>query len=90
MPKQLRRLPRYLTLDDSKRLLAATECTDDQYRSRDYAIITLFLNCGMRLSELVSINLSDIREDTLVVMGKGGKERTIYLNGCLLYTSRCV
>ncbi len=84
MPKQLRRLPRYLTLDDSKRLLAATGNTDDLYRSRDYAIITLFLNCGMRLSELVSINLSDIREDTLVVMGKGGKERTIYLNGACI------
>lgn len=48
--------------------------------SRDYAIITLFLNCGLRLSELTSINLSMIKEDILSVVGKGNKERTIYLN----------
>lgn len=80
MPKQLKRLPRYLSLHDSKNLLAAAEETEEAYRSRDYCIITLFLNCGLRLSELCSINISAIREDTLLVMGKGGKERTIYLN----------
>lgn len=84
MPKQLRRLPRYLSLEDSINLLAAVEETDERYRSRDYCIITLFLNCGIRLSELCGINISDIREDTIVVMGKGGKERTIYLNGACL------
>lgn len=84
MPKQLRRLPRYLSLEDSRNLLSAAEKTDERYRSRDYCIITLFLNCGLRLSELCSINISDIRENTIVVMGKGGKERTIYLNGACL------
>jgi site-specific recombinase XerD len=47
---------------------------------RDYAIITLFLNCGLRLSELISINIDKIKGDTLAVVGKGNKERTIYLN----------
>ncbi|HHV41794.1 MAG TPA: tyrosine recombinase XerC [Clostridiaceae bacterium] len=84
MPKQLKRLPRYLSLDDSLNLLEAVNQTDERYRTRDYAIITLFLNCGLRLSELVSINISDIREDTLIVMGKGGKERTVYLNGACI------
>lgn len=84
MPKQMRRLPRYLSLQDSIKLLSAVEETDERYRSRDYCIITLFLNCGMRLSELCGINISDIREDTIVVMGKGGKERTIYLNGACI------
>ena len=55
---------------------------DDRNKERDYAIITLFLNCGMRLSELVGINISDInfKDEKLNVIGKGNKERTIYLN----------
>jgi len=81
-PKLEKRLPRYLTLEDSQKLLTATENSDSKSRERDYAIITLFLNCGMRLSELVGINISDIKfdESLLTVIGKGNKERTIYLN----------
>ncbi len=81
-PKLDKRLPKYLSLDDSKRLLAATSNEDNRNSERDYAIITLFLNCGMRLSELVGININDInfKERRLTVIGKGNKERTIYLN----------
>lgn len=77
-PKIKKSLPKYLTLDESLRLLNAV---DGKFKERDFCIITLFLNCGMRLSELVSLNLSDIRSNnTMVVTGKGNKERTIYLN----------
>lgn len=77
-PKIKKTLPKYLTLDES---LALLNSIDGKYKERDYCIITLFLNCGMRLSELVSLNLSDIRSNnTLVVTGKGNKERTVYLN----------
>ena len=81
-PKIGKRLPRYLTLDDSKKLLDAASDEDNRNSERDYAITTLFLNCGMRLSELVGINLKDISFDEckLNVIGKGNKERTIYLN----------
>ena len=82
-PKLDRRLPRYLTLDDSKKLLEITANEDENRNAkRDFAIITLFLNCGMRLSELVGINISDIEfsECKMKVIGKGNKERTIYLN----------
>lgn len=77
-PKLKKTLPKYLTLEESVALLNAV---DGKFKERDYCIITLFLNCGMRLSELCSLNLSDIRtNNTLVVTGKGNKERTIYLN----------
>ncbi len=77
-PKQL---PRHFTLEDSCALL---ESVENRNAARDYCIFTLFLNCGMRLAELVGINVTDIRGDTLVVIGKGGKERTIYLNQACL------
>ena len=76
-PKIGKKNPVYLTLDQSKALL---HNVDGRNRERDYAIIVLFLNCGMRLSELVSIDITKIKEDTLTVVGKGNKERTIYLN----------
>lgn len=82
-PKLDKRLPKYLSLDDSKKLLTVTENDEsDENKERDYAIITLFLNCGLRLSELIGINLQDINFDDykLTVIGKGNKERTIYLN----------
>lgn len=83
-PKLGKRMPKYLTLEESKKLLNATISKDneDENSLRDYAIITLFLNCGIRLSELVGINLKDITfsECKLNVIGKGNKERTIYLN----------
>ena len=81
-PKLEKRLPKYLSLDDSKKLLNATYNEDNRNYDRDYAINTSFLNCGIRLSELVGININDIdfSENKLNVIGKGNKERTIYLN----------
>lgn len=81
-PKKERRMPKYLSLEDSKKLLNVTMDEDDENKERDYAIITIFLNCGLRLSELVGINIKDIdfSEYKLNVIGKGNKERTIYLN----------
>ena len=77
-PKTKSVLPKFLTLEESMELLRHV---DGQYKERDYCILTLFLNCGMRLSELVRLNLSDVREDgTLRLLGKGNKERMIYLN----------
>ena len=82
-PKLNKRLPKYLSLEDSVKLLKVSELDDNnKNKERDFAIITLFLNCGMRLSELVGINISDIHFDDcrLTVIGKGNKERTVYLN----------
>ena len=79
--KLRKKLPSYFTLEDSLSLLSGIE---GKNASRDYCIITLFLNCGMRLAELVGINITDIRGDTLTVVGKGNKERTIYLNEACL------
>ena len=81
-PKLGKRLPKYLSLDDSRKLLETAQNDDNRNSKRDYAIITLFLNCGMRLSELININIKDITfsECKLNVIGKGNKERTIYLN----------
>jgi len=83
-PKTDRRNPIYLTLDESKELLHSIEDEISKYPLRDFCIITLFLNCGLRLSELCSINISKIKEDILTVIGKGNKERTIYLNNACL------
>lgn len=83
-PKQSRRLPKYLTLEESKRLLISASENTKTYSNRDYCILTLFLNCGMRLSELVNININDIQEETIKVLGKGAKERTIYLNSACI------
>lgn len=76
-PKIKKSLPRHLSLDESHALL---ENVESDFYARDYCIITLFLNCGMRLSELVAINVADIKQDTLRVVGKGNKERMVYLN----------
>lgn len=76
-PKKNKRLPVYLTENEAIKLL---ETIDGNYKARNYAIITLFLNCGLRLSELVNINLNDINDNQLTVIGKGNKARMIYLN----------
>jgi len=76
-PRLQKRLPVYLTLEESVQLLNSIE---GRNKVRDYAMITLFLNCGLRLSELTNIKKTDIKGDTLKVVGKGNKERTIYLN----------
>ena len=79
VPSVKKSLPRYLTLEESLELLSSVEVKDFE-SARDYCMITLFLNCGMRLSELVGINLSDMKEETLTITGKGNKERVVYLN----------
>lgn len=76
-PKISKRNPIYLTLDESEKLL---NVVDGKNKERDYCIIVIFLNCGLRLSELCSIDLAKIKEDTLTIIGKGNKERTVYLN----------
>ena len=76
-PKQMKTLPEYLTLEESLCLL---ESVDGQYRERDYCILMLFLNCGLRISELIALNLSDIQGETLRVTGKGNKVRILFLN----------
>ena len=70
-------LPKYLNLDESLDLL---DHVDGKNASRDYCILTLFLNCGLRISELVGLNKTDVRGDQLRVLGKGNKERMLYLN----------
>ena len=81
-PKRERSLPIFLTTQESKELL---DTVGGEFISRDYCILVFFLNCGMRLSELVAINLSDIKDDTLRLHGKGRKERIVHLNKqCLL------
>ena len=71
-------LPKYLTLEQSIELLNSV---DGQFKERDYCILTFFLNCGMRLAELVAMNYNDIRSDhTAQIIGKGSKKRIIYLN----------
>ena len=99
-PKQNKRLPKYLSIAESQKLLKTAKADNKNQYSRlknpnkelsehqkylgirDHAICTLFLNCGMRLSELVGINISHIKmdEDILTVIGKGNKQRTVYLN----------
>ena len=76
-PKLKKTLPKYLTLDESLQLL---ESVNGKNQERDYCILTLFLNCGLRISELVGLNLNDIQDDALRVLGKGNKVRIIYLN----------
>ena len=80
-PKLRKTLPRYLTLSESIQLL---NTVDGINKERDYCILTLFLNCGLRISELVGLNLQDIQEETLRVLGKGNKVRVLYLNDACL------
>ena len=82
-PKRKKSLPKFLSLEEAQALLRAVATdTESQFRERDYAIITLFLNCGMRVAELVGINLTDLDSElrSVRVLGKGNKERIIYLN----------
>ncbi len=82
-PTIKRSLPKYLTLEESLELLdCIKEDKKNPQRLRDYCVVTLFLNCGMRLAELTGINLSDLEKNlrSVRVVGKGNKERIIYLN----------
>ena len=76
-PKIPKSLPRYLTLEESQKLL---QSVDSKHRERDYCILCIFLNCGLRISEIIGLNIADLRTDSLRVFGKGSKERIVYLN----------
>ncbi len=79
-PKLRKSLPKYLTLEQSSALLQAVS---GPYEKRDYAILMIFLNCGIRRSELVGLNLTDVYDDRLRIVGKGNKERFVYFgNAC--------
>ena len=85
-PKTDIRHPVYLSLAQAENLLKTVLTNPNElYRNRDYAIVMLFLNCGLRLAELTSIDIDKISaDDSLTVIGKGNKERTIFLNeGCV-------
>lgn len=88
-PKLKKSLPKYLTVDQARNLLDSVQ---GKNRERDYCILTLFLNCGMRLSELVSLdyNKISINDDsaTVIITGKGNKERTVYLNNACIASLR--
>lgn len=75
-PKIRKSLPKYLTLEESRNLL---QSVDGPYKKRDFAIIMIFLNCGIRRSELVGLNISDVYSDRLRIIGKGNKERIVYM-----------
>ena len=74
-PKLRKSLPKYLTMQECAALLSSVS---GQNEKRDYAILMLFLNCGIRRSELVGLNLTDVYEDRIRVVGKGNKERFVY------------
>lgn len=80
-PKMPDHLPKFLTLDESINLLENMN-TEDPFYLRDYCIVTLFINCGMRLSELVGLNMQDVNLDerSMRLLGKGNKERIIHVN----------
>lgn len=82
-PKKKKSLPRFLSLEQSVELLNSVDGAD---KERDYLMLVLFLNCGLRLSELVSINISDVyyKNSTIKILGKGNKERMVYLNDACL------
>jgi len=81
-PKIFKPLPRYLSVAESKSLLSSINNSENC--QRDLAILTLFLNCGMRLSELVNINMSNIKSNIITIIGKGNKERSIHLNNACI------
>ena len=76
-PKTRRALPKYLSLEESRALLSSVGGRNPE---RDRCILTIFLNCGLRISELTGLDLSDLSQDRLRVLGKGGKERVVFLN----------
>ncbi|MDE6088495.1 MAG: tyrosine-type recombinase/integrase [Oscillospiraceae bacterium] len=79
-------LPKYLNFNESMDLLETKSHSEDAASIRDYCILTLFLNCGLRLGELVALNLSslDMQEETMRILGKGSKERIVYLNSACM------
>lgn len=85
VPAMRKALPKYLSLEESIDLLKNIQ---SDFYERDFCIITLFLNCGMRLSELVGIDLTDFKDETIRIVGKGDKERLVYLNAACITALR--
>ena len=84
-PKLKKSLPKYLSLEQSRMLLNCVYNDSNPNKERDFCILTLFLNCGLRLAELVGLNLNDIHDDnSMTVTGKGNKERIVYLNAACI------
>lgn len=84
-PKLSKSLPKYLTLEQSRMLLNCVYNDSNPNKERDYCILTLFLNCGLRLAELVGLNVHDIRDDnSMIITGKGNKQRKVYLNSACI------
>ena len=87
-PKIKKSLPRFLSLEESLELLSSAREAESTHRERDFCMLTIFLNCGIRLSELVGLNLSSLhlRDERpfMIVLGKGNKERMVYLNDACL------
>ncbi|MDD4387479.1 MAG: tyrosine recombinase XerC [Clostridia bacterium] len=90
-PQLEKRIPKYLTLEESISLLHSVKFNEQMFGERDLCILTLFLNCGLRLSELINIDFKHIKDDRLSVIGKGNKERVVHLNNaCLSSISKYV
>lgn len=90
LPKLQKRNPVYLTLSESEKVINAIKLEENQFnRARDLCIILIFLTCGLRISELTGINIESIKDDKLNVIGKGNKERTVFLNENCLYAIKC-
>lgn len=85
-PKSKKRNPIYLTLDESKKLLQTISEEKNMFiRTRDFAIVLMFLTTGIRLSELAGLNISNIKEKEFNVIGKGNKERLVYMTEACKY-----
>ena len=90
LPKLQKRNPVYLTLSESEKVINAIKLEENEFnRARDLCIILIFLTCGLRISELTGINIESIKDDKLNVIGKGNKERTVFLNENCLYAIKC-
>lgn len=90
LPKLQKRNPVYLTLSESENVINAIKLEENEFnRARDLCIILIFLTCGLRISELTGINIESIKDDKLNVIGKGNKERTVFLNENCLYAIKC-
>ena len=85
VPSVRQALPKYLSLEESIELLKNIQT---EFYERDFCIVTMFLNCGMRLTELVTIDLADFKDDTIRIVGKGNKERLVYLNDACIHALR--
>lgn len=83
-PEIPKTIPKPLSLDEGRLLLNTIKNSNSKYKIRDYAMVCMFVNTGLRLEELVDINIKDIKNDTSLTMGKGKKERMVYFNSSVM------